>query len=725
MSVNPNSLVFPFLQISSVGGPSPEYEFDWDGAKYVPYATDAAACTKVPVAARAWQRVNVNGVIKWWPGSNTSDAGLVVFLTPGATAAASFIDYKNENRITDASYQANGYSFFSASIARANGVAFALVNSASSNVTPGPAWPNVTLPNTGFSPNAALAGALLAIRIPTDLDGATYPASVQVYQSDGTSLLCRLNFGDFVVVRNVSSGVWSIVLSGIQTTGYSDTNARNAVSAASGTYFTYNPTTGVFAVSYTPLNPASNLSDVANPATARANLGITAGDVASTRAALSAATGSYLTYNTSTGVFSVAFTPENPANKAADLSAPNGTGYPTTQAVATAIANAVTQAQTYTDQAALKGINFAGGYSVAGNPGYPAAGAGTGTGGAIRRGDQFYVTGANADGSSTLAGLPVKNNDVFVALSAAPGQTAANWDVQDANVFQATETAMGNGKVALITDVQNEATTNDTGFVTPKKFWQGLARLLAKANTWAGVQTFTLAPIFSSAGASQFLLTDASKNLTSKAPTTTDIPEPGTGATNLYFSNSRVLNVTLVGYAVAANYTAIAVTDTISQALAKVEAAIKALPSGTTAQLAQTILSGLAGYDTTVSQMVYHPANGTPTWIGSAAPVSMTGSVTGQSSSNAAGTASPMVLGSTENSGTLTAAAQNASGTPTFAWTIPTKPSGSGVVFNGTGATSTVAAPTFISASSGTTVFQVVITDSKGSVTVQFTVTKP
>lgn len=225
------------------------------------------------------------------------------------------------------------------------------------------------------------------------------------------------------------------------------------------------------------------------------------------------APGPFFSYNAATGVLTTTYAPENVANKVTNLTAPSDVTYPTTNAVVVANTAVLTAANAYTDQSTTSPLNFAGKYSAATNPGFPTTG--TGASGAIRRGDLYIVTGANADGSSTVGGVGVVNGDAVVALQAAPAQVTTNWTFLQANVYQATETAPGTARLALAADVQSEVTTNDTRIVTPKKLWLGLYRLLGMANVWVLKQTFTTAPTFSSATPSTFLRVDANGNLVS------------------------------------------------------------------------------------------------------------------------------------------------------------------------------------------------------------------
>jgi|GEM_PF-3290850 len=107
------------------------------------------------------------------------------------------------------------------------------------------------------------------------------------------------------------------------------------------------------------------------------------------------------------------YTAENSANKATDFTTVNNVLYPTVQAVSNYI------------QSALTGVlKDRGNYDASGNT-FPASG-GSGSGGAIKTGDMWYVeVGGTLGGKAVTAGAWVRS------LTDAPGQTAGNWAVAD------------------------------------------------------------------------------------------------------------------------------------------------------------------------------------------------------------------------------------------------------------------------------------------------------
>lgn len=117
--------------------------------------------------------------------------------------------------------------------------------------------------------------------------------------------------------------------------------------------------------------------------------------------------------------------------------------------------------------------------------GFPTGG-GTGTSGAIKAGNAFEVSVAG-----TMGGEPFDIGDIFRALVDTPGQTLTNWARSEHNTQQATEALRGTAKITDQTTIQTETTTNDTDVVTSKKFWFGIARLIAIAQTITGNWNFT------------------------------------------------------------------------------------------------------------------------------------------------------------------------------------------------------------------------------------------
>jgi hypothetical protein len=125
--------------------------------------------------------------------------------------------------------------------------------------------------------------------------------------------------------------------------------------------------------------------------------------------------------------------------------------------------------------------NDRGNHDASGNT-WPSSG-GSGTAGAILKGDVWTISVAG-----TLGGEAVDVGDTVRAKVDAPGTTAGNWAIAETNVQQATEIARGTMKVAAQATVENDATTNDTDAVTPKKWWQAWVKAITRPSFFSAVR---------------------------------------------------------------------------------------------------------------------------------------------------------------------------------------------------------------------------------------------
>jgi hypothetical protein len=199
--------------------------------------------------------------------------------------------------------------------------------------------------------------------------------------------------------------------------------------------------------------------------------------------------------NNTTVNTAIGYTPEDQSNKATDLSSNNNTKYPTTKAVNDGIAveasarvsndaATLSSAKAYADSLMISVYKDCGNWDASGGS-FPTTG-GTGTAGAIKKGNAFEVSVAG-----TMGGEAFDVGDIFRAVVDAPGQTLANWARSEHNTQQATETNRGTTKIVDQTTIQTETSTDDQAVVTTKKFWFGISRLLAIAQTINGNWNFT------------------------------------------------------------------------------------------------------------------------------------------------------------------------------------------------------------------------------------------
>ena len=115
----------------------------------------------------------------------------------------------------------------------------------------------------------------------------------------------------------------------------------------------------------------------------------------------------------------------------------------------------------------------------------------------------------------------------------------------------------GTSKITTNAIIDDETTTDDERVVSSKKFWRGISRLLAIANTWSLKQTFTTAPRLLSTTASQRLEVDSNKDIISVVKGTADNKDFGTGTSNipeigLTLGNSQVVETNASGKLITA-----------------------------------------------------------------------------------------------------------------------------------------------------------------------------
>lgn len=161
---------------------------------------------------------------------------------------------------------------------------------------------------------------------------------------------------------------------------------------------------------------------------------------------------------------SLGFTPENVANKSTDVSTDSAsdTKYPSVKAI-----------KDYADSLVAGLLNYRGGYDASVNT-FPTTG-GSGTAGAIMKGDMFIISVAG-----TLGGTAVQVGDSLISSIDAPGQTAGNWNILNSNISYVPE------------DVANKATTvtgneaSDTKYGTIKAIYDWSTGLFATQSALSG-----------------------------------------------------------------------------------------------------------------------------------------------------------------------------------------------------------------------------------------------
>lgn len=108
---------------------------------------------------------------------------------------------------------------------------------------------------------------------------------------------------------------------------------------------------------------------------------------------------------------------------------------------ATAISDAEASAKSYADGLVVGLLNDRGSYDASSNT-FPTTG-GSGTSGAIKKGDLFFISVAG-----TLGGSDVTVGDSVRALANAPGQTASKWSIIETNIGYVPEPSIAAGTTA-------------------------------------------------------------------------------------------------------------------------------------------------------------------------------------------------------------------------------------------------------------------------------------
>lgn len=142
---------------------------------------------------------------------------------------------------------------------------------------------------------------------------------------------------------------------------------------------------------------------------------------------------------------------------------------PISTAQAAADAATLASANSYSDGLVVGLLNDRGNYDASGNT-FPAAGSGSGTSGAIKKGDIWTVNVAG-----TLGGVAVTPGDLVRALVNTPGQTAGNWAVSEANIGYVAENI--SNKVTVIS-----SSSTNTQYPTAKLLFDQLALKQANGN---------------------------------------------------------------------------------------------------------------------------------------------------------------------------------------------------------------------------------------------------
>lgn len=153
---------------------------------------------------------------------------------------------------------------------------------------------------------------------------------------------------------------------------------------------------------------------------------------------------------------------------------------------------ALQEAKAYTDLIALGLLDDRGSFTPSGS--FPTEG-GSGVGDTVAKGDIWYITGLGTGVIATLGDFEVKDGDTVRALSDAPGQTSANWDVMSSPVNAITVQTLINSRTEQTTpaDTDNIPVTDGTnGNAFKRLTWLRVKQLLTreKRHEWTGTYDY-------------------------------------------------------------------------------------------------------------------------------------------------------------------------------------------------------------------------------------------
>jgi hypothetical protein len=183
--------------------------------------------------------------------------------------------------------------------------------------------------------------------------------------------------------------------------------------------------------------------------------------------------------------------------------------------------------ESYVDNKVAGLLDLRGNHNASGNT-YPSSG-GSGTAGAILKGDFWYISVAG-----TLGGVAVNIGDSIYALVDTPGTTSANWAVLDANLSYVAENSSNK------TDTMSGNTTSSTKYLSAKGVYDYLIGMTWLTDsifgTWLNGNTAKTTPV----DADVILIGDSSDSNKSKKLSFTNFKSYLDG---LYVKKSKYISV--------------------------------------------------------------------------------------------------------------------------------------------------------------------------------------
>jgi hypothetical protein len=249
----------------------------------------------------------------------------------------------------------------------------------------------------------------------------------------------------------------------------------------------------------------------------------------------------------------------------------------------------------YVDAAVIGLLDYRGSYNASTNL-FPATG-GSGIAGAILKGD-FWICSVGG----TLGGVAVTPGDLIIALIDTPGQTAANWNLiaHDLGSYvtavtgttnRITSTGGSTPQIDISSSYVGQTSITTLGTITTGT-WSGLFGAVSGAN----LTNITAANI--SAGTAGINISGNAATVTTNANMTGEATSVGNAMT---LTNSAVIGKVLTGYVSGAG--TVAATDTILQAIQKLNGNTAALVTGVSSVFGRTGAVTAQSGDYTASQV--------------------------------------------------------------------------------------------------------------------------
>lgn len=223
----------------------------------------------------------------------------------------------------------------------------------------------------------------------------------------------------------------------------------------------------------------------------------------------------------------------------------------------------------YVDGAVVGLLDDRGNYDASGNT-FPASG-GSGTAGAVIKGDLWYISVAG-----TLGGSAVNVGDSVRALVDTPGQTSTNWDILESNIGYTPENAANksaDGTLAANSTTLYPSQSAVKTYADTKSPAAGSASLITTgvvtSGTWNAKRKLRIQPVSSSSTVTPSWDSDDQVNITAQAVSLTIANPTGTPEDGQIIVIRIKDNGTAQSIALGSQYRAIGITLPSTTVLSK------------------------------------------------------------------------------------------------------------------------------------------------------------